>query len=89
MITIIIELSEGGGALMNEDLIQQEKIREAKRLYMRQYRKTPSGRTAIKKANDRYWEKKFDELAEEFRTLKDKQQSIKGIPGYVYRPQFI
>ena len=56
---------------MNEDLIQQEKIREAKRLYMRQYRKTSSGRTAIKKANDRYWEKKFDELAEEFRALKD------------------
>ena len=68
---------------MDEELTREEKARVAKREYtreymrrymreyMRQYRKTDTGKAAIKKANDRYWEKKFDELAEEFRALKD------------------
>ena len=69
---------------MDEELTREEKARVAKREYtreymrrymreyMKMYRKTPGGRDAIRRANERYWEKKFDELAEEFRALKDK-----------------
>ena len=56
---------------MDHQLTSEEKARAAKREYMKMYRKTQAGRDAIRRANNRYWEKKFDELAEEFRALKD------------------
>ena len=56
---------------MKEELTQEEKIKKAKSEYMKKYRRTASGKAAIKKANARYWEKKFDELEEAFKDINN------------------
>jgi hypothetical protein len=48
---------------MNKALSQKDKAKEAKRLYMQSWRQKPENKKKIQDAQERYWLKKFEEIA--------------------------